>query len=278
VSRWFTGRDDLLSRLGAGFVAGRSSLLTQTANGMGGVGKTTAAAAFSETHRHELDVVWWVRAETEATLIDDLAGLARRVGLPGGETAADGAAQARVWLELAENQRRWLVVFDNAPDEASIEPWRPKRGHGMVLITSRNRNFDRVGDVLDVGVFSQPVAEEFLRDRVADRNPTAAAEPGVGLVAERLGGLPLALEQAAAWVTRAPYRRFARYLGLFDDAAKEPFPPELQPLGYDATAFTTWRVSIDAATKGSPPRRADHDRPWLRRSRPASSPLSARRR
>jgi tetratricopeptide (TPR) repeat protein len=250
VTGWFTGRDDLLAGL-AETAAGETRVLTQTVNGMGGVGKTTLAAAFAEAQRHMLDVVWWVRAEEPATLTVDLAELADRVGLPGAwddpTLRADGV---RAWLE--ETSRSWLVVFDNARDVASVERWRPKRGAGMVLVTSRSRDFDRVGDVMDVAVFPPTVAVRFLRERVAVRNPAAAAEPAVATVVERLGGLPLALEQAASWVARAPHRRFARYVELFDDASQDPFPEGTRPIGYEATGWTTWRVSIDAATTEAP--------------------------
>ena len=252
VSRWFTGRETLLERLGETTHGGGTRVLTQTVSGLGGVGKTMLAAAFAESRHHELDVVWWVRAEDPTILMSDLAELGPRVGLSsdGDEDVADAAGRVRQWLQ--DTGQRWLVVFDNAPDEASIEQWRPKHGQGSVVVTSRNRNFDRVGDVIDVSVFDIGTAERFLRDRVRVRNPAAAGEADAATVAERLGGLPLALEQAASWVARAPNRSFSRYVELYDDMSRDPFPDGTQPHGYEATALTTWRVSIDAATAEVP--------------------------
>jgi tetratricopeptide (TPR) repeat protein len=218
---------------------------------MGGIGKTTVAAAVAEANRHKLDVVWWVRAEEEATIIADLSELAPFVGLALSDAGiAEIARRVRRWFE--QTDRNWLLVFDNALSEESLEPWRPKRGVGMVLITSRSRNFDRIGSVIELGVLEPEAAEHFLRLRVQARNPAAAAEPEARTVAERLDGLPLALEQAGSWVARAPTRQFSRYLELLDDASKEPFPDGTRPLGYDATAVTTWRVSIEAAAVDAP--------------------------
>lgn len=73
----------------------------------------------------------------------------------------------------------------------------------------------------------------YLRDRVRPRNPTAAGEDLTAVVG-RLDGLPLALEQAAAWAERVPNRRFVRYVELFDRAAGEAFPD-----GTDRWATTT---------------------------------------
>lgn len=210
------------------------------------------AAAFAEAQRHALDVIWWIRCEDPATLMSDLAELAEHDGLTSGEGSdlPDVADQVRRWLEGTD--RPWLVVFDNALSEASIESWRPKRGGGSVLVTSRNRNFDRVGQVLDVAVFDTDTSEQFLRDRVRDRNSIAAEEVEARTVAEQLDGLPLALEQAASWVSRAPTRRFSRYLKLLDDAAKDPYPDGTRPHGYAETALTTWRVSVEAAAAEIP--------------------------
>ena len=245
----FVGRDLLLERLGASVSGGSGAVLVHTIEGMGGVGKTTVAAALADAHRHELDVVWWVRAEQPAVLVADLAELAPRVGVPVDDDPAVTAAAVREWLETTS--RKWLVVFDNARDETSIEPWRPRRGHGASIVTSRNRNMGRLGDVIAVDTFPRDVAERFLRDRVRRQNPVAAGED-LSEVLARLVGLPLALEQAAAWVERVPNRRFRRYVELFDDAAAEPFPAGTRPVGYEHTAATAWRVSIDAATAEAP--------------------------
>ena len=249
VPQVFAGRDALLEQLRTSTSGGGGTVLTQTVQGMGGVGKTTVAAALVEAQRHQLDVVWWVRAEQPAVLVADLAELAPKVGVSVEDDPAATAAGVREWLETTT--RAWLVVFDNAPDEASIEPWRPRRGVGATVVTSRNRNMGRIGEVIPVGTFPPAVAEAFLRERAGRRNEAAAAEDLTEVLA-RLGGLPLALEQAAAWVERAPNRRFARYVALFDDASAEPFPDGTRPLGYDHTAATAWRVSIAAAATEAP--------------------------
>ena len=240
----FAGRDELVERLRASTSGGAAAVLTQTIGGMGGVGKTTVAAALAEAQRHALDVVWWVRAEQPAVAVADLAELAPRVGLAAHDDPHDTADAVRDWLETTD--RSWLLIFDNAPDESSVDRWRPRRGNGATLITSRNRNMGRLGKVIVIDTFPDDVAEAFLRERVRETNAAAAAEDLADVLA-RLEGLALALEQAAAWVERVPNRRFADYAALFDDASKEPFPDGTRPLGYDHTATTAWRVSIDAA-------------------------------
>ena len=107
------------------------------------------------------------------------------------------------------------------------------------------------GSELAVDLFADETATTFLRDRVRSTNSTAAEEDVRGVV-QRLGGLPLALEQAAAWVAKVPNRRFAQWVDHFDDVSGEPFPDKTRPIDYEATAETAWRVSIDAANDDAP--------------------------
>jgi hypothetical protein len=124
----------------------------------------------------------------------------------------------------------------------------PRHGSGAVLVTSRASDFSLADEMVTVDTFEPDVAETFLRNRVRRRNPQASSEP-VGAVIERLGGLPLALEQAGAWVAQVPSHTFARFVQLYDDVSSDPFPDGTRPTGYEHTATTTRRVSIAAATR-----------------------------
>ena len=104
----------------------------------------------------------------------------------------------------------WLVVFDNAPDRASVAPFMPPAGPGRVLITTQNQIWPP-GQAVDVPVLDVEVAADFLVSRTGDADRVAARE-----LAGLLGGLPLALEQAAAYL-QATGTTLARYLLLFRD-------------------------------------------------------------
>jgi tetratricopeptide (TPR) repeat protein len=95
------------------------------------------------------------------------------------------------------------------------------------------------------------VAEAFLRRRAEWHNSAASAED-LDAVLDRLGGLPLALEQAAAWVAGDENRRFAHFVALYDDASGDPFPDGGSPTGYFRKVTTTWRICVDAATDSAP--------------------------
>ena len=84
----------------------------------------------------------------------------------------------------------------------------PPAGPGRVLITSRNQIWPP-GKAVDVPVLDPQVAAEFLVGRTGDVDRRAALD-----LAGELGWLPLALEQAAAYV-QASGESLARYLASF---------------------------------------------------------------
>ena len=86
----FTGRDEMLDALAAKLAAKssvairNSSQTTLAMRGMGGVGKTVLAQEYAWRNRERYCGIWWVRAEVQDTLMDDLAALGARFipGLP----------------------------------------------------------------------------------------------------------------------------------------------------------------------------------------------------
>jgi len=65
-----------------------------------------------------------------------------------------------------------------------------------------------------------------------------------------LGGLPLALEQAAAYITAAG-RDLAGYLALFRDRRADLLDRG-DPAGYDKRVTTTWSLSFDRLRRDAP--------------------------
>ena len=88
----------------------------------------------------------------------------------------------------------------------------PPAGPGRVLITSRNQIWPP-GQAVEVPVLDPQVAAEFLAVRTGDADRRAALE-----LAGELGGLPLALEQAGAYM-QASGRGIAGVPGVVPGAA-----------------------------------------------------------
>jgi hypothetical protein len=199
------GRETLLEELDVR-LAGGSEPRMAVLCGMGGAGKTSVAVEYAHRHLAEVGVCWQFPAEDPARLAADFAILAAQLGARELVDARDPVVS--VHAVLARQQTGWLVVFDNATDRASVEAFLPPAGPGRVLITTQSQHWPP-GQALDVPVLNTEVAADFLVSRTGDLDRAAAAELAAGL-----GGLPLALEQAAAYM-QATGITMARYLGLF---------------------------------------------------------------
>ncbi len=161
--------------------------------GWPGVGKTQIAAAYAAVHRAEFDIGWWLAAESRLAVVASLAQLADRLRI-GDEDQEESARKA---LRSLAGRPRWLLVFDNVTDEEDLSGLIPADS-GQVLMTSRDPGLARLGRIITVEPFDSAAAERFLLTRTRSTDQVAAR-----LLAADLGGLPLALEQAAAYCTSA---------------------------------------------------------------------------
>src|SRR5262249_4470269 len=132
----------------------------------------------------------------EPTLVGErLAELAHALGLAA-ITDPVTAAVARL-LGVLRERARWLLIFDNAEDPVALVPYLP--GGGQVVITSRNPSWQELATLVGVDVFKRGESVAFLRRRVPQ-----LTDGDAGRIAEALGDLPLALTQAAGYLTDAP--------------------------------------------------------------------------
>jgi hypothetical protein len=199
------GREGLLSKLHDLLaVGGEPHPRIAVLCGLGGVGKSSVAAEYAHRHLAEVGLAWQLASEDEVALEAAIGGLAPELG--GARPGADPVAS--VHAALAAWPADWLLIFDNAPDQASVRRFLPAVGRGRVLVTSQSAVWPP-GQALEVPVLGADVAAGFLVNRTGDPDSDAA----VGVAAE-LGGLPLALEQAGAYI-QATGGTLAGYLGLF---------------------------------------------------------------
>ena len=126
---------------------------------------------------------------------------------------------------------------------ASVGAFLPPAGPGRVLITSQNPNWP--GPVVDVPVLDPDVAAGFLVSRTGDPDRQAARE-----LADLLGGLPLALEQAAAYL-QAIGDTLTGYLVLFRQR-RAGLLARGEPTGYSKTVASTWALAFDHLQRTEP--------------------------
>jgi tetratricopeptide (TPR) repeat protein len=236
----FTGREDLLTQLGSRLGAsadqdGAVAVVPLALYGLGGVGKTQLALEYAYRHAADYDLAWWIPAQNPITIPTALAQLGSQLDIP--ETD-DQLKLARAVLRALGARRRWLLVFDNAEEPDDLAGWLPTAGGGHVLLTSRHPDWSALAQPVQVGVLPHDKATELLLRRSPDDDAASAAE-----LAEELGDLPLALEQAAAYLEREG-TPLAAYLDAFR-RRREELLSRGRAIAYQGQVDTTWQLSID---------------------------------
>jgi tetratricopeptide (TPR) repeat protein len=247
----FTGREQLLTDLRADLLKkGKQALF-----GLGGVGKTQIAVEYAYRHRDEYTAVLWCFAGTQQSVRGGYAAIAALLDLPEKESQEQAKVTEAVksWLE---QNTGWLLVLDNADDPAMVKPFLPQGSTGHLLLTSRAYSFQKIGLVSprEVNVLSPDEACEFLLRRTG-KGPTEKSEAAA--LAKEVGYLPLALEQAAAYIAETG-ASFKNYLAGFKTQRLKVLEKQGPVLGNDEkdqqkrTVATGWALNFADVEKNSP--------------------------
>ncbi|MGY0058238.1 tetratricopeptide repeat protein [Streptomyces sp. LZ34] len=241
----FRGRDEALAVLEALPAAG-TGVVAQSVRGLGGVGKSTLVLHHA---RRFLAAgggpVWWMDAESASKVMAGLAALATALNpVHAGLPLEDAAQWAVVWLQ---GRTGWLLVLDNAEDPADLDPYLGRLTTGQVVITTRrDLPWRDLGTPLRLDTLTPEAAVDVLRQITGSRDTA-----GLASLAEELGYLPLALQQAGAYLaqTRTSPGDYLAQLQQDPDgvlAAATPGDPQQR------TIAQLWSVTLSAVQTADP--------------------------
>lgn len=236
----FTGREGTLVRLREQLIdSPKGELVLHALHGLGGIGKTQLAIEYAHRFSGEYDLVWWVSAEDAAVTRASLTALAEALGVgsPDFKIAVRNALEA---LRLGRPHGRWLLIYDNAAEPDEIVDFLPAGG-GHVLITTRTGQWRHSAKGMEIAVFDRQESVKFLTQRVDGLTASDA-----GRIADALGDLPLALEQAAALQVEAGISA-SEFLSELNERGGDLISAlnETPPVGYPLTLGTVWLMSVE---------------------------------
>jgi hypothetical protein len=251
---FFTGREHVMVQLHEALVAQGRVVLS----GLGGVGKTQAAVEYSHRHFEEYAYIMWAPAHSHETLVSSYATIATILKLPEAGAQDQTAAVEAVKRWLGSNQG-WLLILDNADDIVMARAFLPSGRKGQVILTTRTQaagaTARRVGiqemETEEGALFLLRRATCIAGDASLDTVTESDRVHAEGIVAQ-LDGLPLALDQAAAYIEETSCG-LSGYLNLCRSHAAELLrrrgrlsTDHLDPVS------TTWVLSFENIEKANP--------------------------
>ena len=203
---FFIGRDDLLTHLYTTLHNEKAAALTQAISGLGGIGKTQLAVEYAYLYRDKYDSILWTTATTYETLFTDFVALAELLDLPEKDSQNQTITVEAVkqWLET---HTHWLLILNNANELSLIRSFLPTRGNGHILITTLAQATRTVAQPLKVATTGsrrqRPLPPSAHRNHsIGCLVPQASTSDATSAkkIAALLNGLPLALDQAGAYI------------------------------------------------------------------------------
>ena len=199
----FTGRSQFLDTLYAKLSDEREGNYNHKVAifGLGGIGKTQIAIEYAYRSRSYYERIYWINGADKVALVSGYAKIAGAANIRLQEKASPESVVEVVQLWLQEIQG-WLIIFDNVDDITVVQGFVPMVGsREHVLITTRDNNFAGIpAQGMEVPILEPSEAMHLLHVLSDIEISPGATEDEALEIAQAFGYLPLALEQAAAFV------------------------------------------------------------------------------
>jgi tetratricopeptide (TPR) repeat protein len=257
---FFTGREQLLQDVHEQLCGTKAVALTQTLaiHGLGGIGKTQTAVEYAYRYKHQYQAIFWVRAAAVDTLNSDYVNIADLVQLD----VKDDRDQLHIlhvvkqWLS---RQKDWLLILDNADDLELIPAYLPEGENGHILLTTRDPAVQGIARGIAVAQLDEQEGVELLLRRARGLMPETSLEKvsqeeqdAARSIVEALGGIPLAIDQAAAYIQQIQCG-LTRYLELYQQHRADLLKWKRRvPSDYPYTVAATWGLAIEQVEQRNP--------------------------
>lgn len=255
---FFTGREEVLQLLRALLVPGSAAALTQSISGLGGVGKTHTAVEYAYRYGAYYEAVLWLQADSWEILSSECATLACELGVADLDEHDTMRAVDTVkhWLRT---HRYWLLILDNVEDLHLLSQFIPTNHQGSVLITTRVQNPEPLAQTQVLPEMSEQEGILFLLRRTKRVAPNAGLEQAsvdhyheARQIGKLLDGLPLALDQAGAYILETGCS-FTAYGKKYEQYRAELLARRGNRfIGHKASVMTTFSLAFDRVISLNP--------------------------
>jgi hypothetical protein len=188
-------------------------------------------------------------------LLSSFVSIASVLNLPESTAKEQEAAVSAVkrWLEA---NPAWLLVLDNADELAMAREFMPRDAQGHILLTTRAQATAAVAEHVEIEEMETEEGALFLLRRagvIGKDQPFNAASAADRKLAEQIwkevGGLPLALDQAGAFMEETP-SSLAEYLAFYQSEGAK-LRAERGGLGDHPSVTVTFSLAFNRVAKAS---------------------------
>ena len=175
-------------------------------------------------YRTDYEMVLWAKADSQEILISSFTSIAQLLNLPvkdpedSKDKRPDAVTAVKGWLAANTG---WLLIFDNANDLTMAQAFLPIHGSGHILFTTQARATGAVAQHFGLEALEPEegallllrrakfIQEDALAEDARDDHYAQAME-----ISREMGGLPLALDQAGAFIEETS-STLTQYLRLY---------------------------------------------------------------
>jgi hypothetical protein len=213
---------------------------------------------YAHCHLDEYVYTFWATAHSREALVSAYLTVAGLLKLPESD-AKDQALAVDAVKRWLGSQEGWLLILDNANDLGIAREFIPQGKNGHVILTTRARAVGAVARVVKIKTMdteegalfllrrAKYVAENAALDFASEADQAAAIE-----IAKQLDGLPLALDQAAAYIEETGCG-LSDYLELYRQHAPELLRRRgLLAAGHSDPVTSIWVLSFENVEKINP--------------------------
>ena len=254
----FTGREEILDQLSTALSNQKSATLTQAISGLGGIGKTQTALEYAYRHQHDYSPILWLNADSRTSMLTDINAIAQLLNLPE-RHQPDQTILLNAFKSWLQHHQGWLLILDNADDLNLVKDFLPRKTRGHTLITTRSQITGNLAQRIEIEEMGLEEGALFLlrRTRILEPEDSFAQasehdQRQAKKIAELMDGLPLALDQAGAYIDETQCG-LDGYIELFQKRHKELLKRRgRNVLDHPDPVATTWSLSFEKVQQANP--------------------------
>lgn len=238
----FVSRKEYLNDIFSTFENKTNNSRIQILRGIAGIGKTQIAVKYTYEYSNLYDSIWWLRAEDKLVLLSDYCKIISKSSRFEENSQIINFEDTLSYVkEKIENSKfKILLIFDNANSLEDIMDYLPNSDNVDIIITSQSALWRNIGKIHKIEPLDIDNSIKFLTKKTSKTNSNDLND--LKNLAKLLDGLPLALEQAGAYIDDTGCS-VKDYIGLFE-INKMQLISEGKPQDYKFTLATTWEIAF----------------------------------